>query len=121
MRFTSRDGYYILRGIAAFDTEHFCVAIMAQIAHLIGDLLPWVPDDCGVTAAFDDDDIPFESFVLDDAIIRCIEIDSVHFLLECYRTVLHFAFEIIGLIEIIGIIQTMQLYVSDVADFEVGV
>ena len=60
MRFSGFDGDDIFSCVTALNTKHLLVAIFTEIAHLVSDLFPWVPDDGRMTTAFDDDYVSFE-------------------------------------------------------------
>ena len=59
MCLAGRNGDDIIGGIAAFDTEHSFIAVLAEVAHLGGGFLLRVPHYGGMAAAFVNDDVTF--------------------------------------------------------------
>ena len=105
VRFAGFYRHHVFSCIGAFSyAEHFFVTVFTQVAHLISNFLPRVPDNGRMAAAFDDDYIPFQGLVFYDAIANGVEVDPVDLFFYGNRAMLDFACKVVGFVEVIGIV-----------------
>ena len=103
VRLAGLNGDDIIGGIAALDTEHLLITVFTEVTHLFGGRLPGIPDHGGVAAAFIDDDVSPEHFIVDHALSDGVDVYPVDFSIDDYRAALVFLFEACEFIQVIGI------------------
>ena len=61
--------------MATVHTDHVGVLVVAEVVHLLGFLIPWVPDDGVGKVVFLDPHLPARHHVGHDVLVWCVDVD----------------------------------------------
>ena len=108
--------------VGGFDAEHGEPAERAHVGKCGGEGGPWIPDDGGLGSGFVDGDAAPEDRIVDVYGDEGVEVGAIGFAGEFEEWVgLGLLFEVVGLVEVLGVGEADDGDLLGVADGEVGV